>query len=87
MFLILYISLTHYIIETHFNTFTNRADPDQAAIKAAWSGFTVFAYENIIRYDPTPASNFYVPCTNVKVYLCKYLLWVYLSQDIHEGHG
>ena len=36
------------------NTFANRADPDQAAlVRAAWSGFTLFASGNMIRYYPT----------------------------------
>ena len=35
-------------------TLANRADPDQVAlVRAAWSGFTLFAYRNMIRYDPT----------------------------------
>ena len=39
---------------SHFNTFANRADPDLAAlVRAAGSGSTLFAYGNIIRYDPT----------------------------------
>ena len=33
--LILHISLTLYLIETPFNIFTNRADPDQAALVRA----------------------------------------------------
>ena len=46
--------LTLYLIEMPFNTFANRADPDQAALnRAAWSGSTLFAYGNMIRYDPT----------------------------------
>ena len=47
----------------HFNTFANRADPDQAAlVRAALSGPTLFAYGSMIRYDPTPVdltSNFF----------------------------
>ena len=35
-------SLTFYLIETPFNTFVNRADPDQAALaRAALSGSTL----------------------------------------------
>ena len=50
-------SLTLYLIETPFNTFTNRVDPDQAAlVRAAWSGSTLFAYGNMIRHDPTRAA-------------------------------
>ena len=64
------------IIETPFNTFANRADPDQAAlIRAALSGSTLFVYGNMIRYDPTLVdmeSNFFVLCTNLKVYLYNY---------------
>ena len=38
----------------HVNTFANRADPDHEALeRAAWSGSTLFAYEYLIRYDPT----------------------------------
>ena len=35
-----------------FNTFANRADPDQTAL-AAISGSTPIEYGNMIRYDPT----------------------------------
>ena len=40
--------LTFYLKETPFNTFANRADPDQAALVSL-----LFAYGNLIRYDPT----------------------------------
>ena len=68
---------TLYLIETPFNTFANKADPDQAAlVRAAWSGSTlVCLWKNIIRYDPTLVdltSHFFVLCTNVKVYLYNY---------------
>ena len=59
------------LIETPFNAFANRTNPDQAAL----SGFTLFAYGNMIRYDPSLmdlASNFFVLCTNVNVYLYNY---------------
>ena len=37
-------ALTLYLIKTPFNTFANRADPDQAVLSgAAKSGFTLFA--------------------------------------------
>ena len=37
-----------------FNTFVNRADPDQAAIvRAAGLGSSLFAHRNMIRYDST----------------------------------
>ena len=42
------------VIPTPFNSFANRADPDQAALEwAAWSESTLFAYGNMIKYDPT----------------------------------
>ena len=67
---------TLYLIEMPFNAFANRAHPDQAAlVRAAWSGSTLFAYGNNIRYDPTLVdltSNFFVLCTSVKVYLYIY---------------
>ena len=56
-----------------FNTVAKRADPDQAALVR--SGSTLFAYGNMIRYDPTlvdPTMNFIVLCTNVKVYFYNY---------------
>ena len=52
--------LALYLIETPFDAFANRADPDQAV------GSTLFTYGRIIRYDPK-TSNFFVLCTNVKV--------------------
>ena len=48
--------ITHLppIIETPFNIFANRVDPDQAAlIRAALSESTLFAYGYMIRYDLT----------------------------------
>ena len=37
-----------------FKAFANRATPDQAAlVRTAWSGSTLFANGNMIRYDPT----------------------------------
>ena len=63
-------------MEVPFDTFANWADPDQAAlVRAAWSVSTLFAYGKLIRYDPTLVnltSNFFVLCTNVKVYLYNY---------------
>ena len=62
-------ALTFYLIDLFFNNFTNRADPDKAAlvklIRASRSGLTLFAYGNMIRYDPTLVnlrSNFFVLC-------------------------
>ena len=58
---------------SHRDAFSNRADPDQAALlRAALPGSTLFAYGNMIRYDPTLVdltSNFIVLGTNMKVYL------------------
>ena len=48
----------------------------------------MFAYGNMIRYDPTLVdltNNFFVLCTKVKVYLYDYSLWVELSMNSHEG--
>ena len=39
--------LTNYLIETPFETFANRADPDQGDLVR--SGSTLFVYENMIR--------------------------------------
>ena len=63
--------LTLYLMETSFNTFANRTDPDQTALCAS----TLCAYGNMIRSDPTLVdltSNFFVLCTNVKVYFYNY---------------
>ena len=61
------ITLTLYLIETPFNAFENRADPDQAAlVRAARLGSTLFAYRNMIRYNPTLVgltSKFFVLCS------------------------
>ena len=58
------------------STFANREDPDQAAlIRTASSGSTLFASGNRIRYDPRLVEltiNFFVLCTNMKVYLYNY---------------
>ena len=58
--------------------------------RAAWSGSTLFVYGNMIRYDPTQVdltSNFFVLCTNMKVYLYNYSKWVEPCMNIHEGKG
>ena len=63
----------------------------------------MFAYGNMIRYDPTLVelpNNFFFLCTNVivfyiiihsgwsvKVYLYNYIEWVELSMNIHEDKG
>ena len=55
------------------NTFANTADPDQAdLVRAAWSGSTLFAYENTIWMDPALVDltgNCFARFTNVKVSL------------------
>ena len=65
--------------------------PNQAAlVRADWSGPTLFAYGNMIRYDPTLVeltSNFFVLCTTVKAYLYNYSQLVELNMNIHEGRG
>ena len=62
--------------------FANRADPDQAAlVRAAWSGSTLFAYENMIRYDSTLVDL----ASNVQT--CDYSLWMELIMYIHEENG
>ena len=70
-------SLTLYLIEAPFNAFAKRADPDQTALlRAALSESPLFAYRNMMRYDPTQVdltSNFFVLCTNLKVYLYNYI--------------
>ena len=48
----------------------------------------LFAYGNMIRYDPTLVdlpSYFCVLCTNVKVYFYDYSKWMELSMNIHAG--
>ena len=45
--------LKRFYVKTPFNTFANRAEPDQAAlVRAAWSGSTLFAYGNMIYLIP-----------------------------------
>ena len=46
--------LTINLLETLFNTFENRAEPDQTAlVRAVGSRSTLFAYGNMMGYDPT----------------------------------
>ena len=58
------------------DTFANRTDSDQAAlVRAARSESSLFAYGIVIGYNPTVVnltSNFFVLCTNMKVYLYNY---------------
>ena len=54
---------TLYLIEMPFNAFANRVDPD---FKSCLTGCSLFAYGNMIRYDPTLVdltSDFFVLCT------------------------
>ena len=63
-------ALILYLIETPFNSFGNRAYPDQAALVR--DDLRYFTYGNMIRFIPTLmdlTSIFIVLCTNVKVYL------------------
>ena len=65
------------LIEAPFNTFANRADPDQAALVKSCliRVYSVCLWKYMIRYRPTQedmTSNFFVLCTNVKVYLYNY---------------
>ena len=66
-------SLTLYLREKPFNTFANRADPDQAAHKSC----LIKVYSVCLwKYNPTLGdltSNFFVLYTNVKVHLYNYL--------------
>ena len=70
---------TLYLIEMPFRAFANKADPDQATlVRAARSGSILFAYGNMIKYDPTQVdltSNFFVLCTSVKVYIISHSGW------------
>ena len=61
------ILLTLYLIDMPFNTC-------KQSRAAAWSGSTLFANGNMIRYHTLVdlTSNFFVLCANVKVYLYNY---------------
>ena len=60
-------TLTLYLIETPFNTFVNRADPDQAALVDDSVCLWQYDISDPIQVDLT--SNFF---TNIKVYLFNY---------------
>ena len=64
--------LTTYLIETPFNVFSNIGDPDQAALMSCLiRGYSVCLWKYDIS-DPTKVdltSNFFVLCTNMKVYI------------------
>ena len=71
--------LTLYLIEMTFNTFANRADPDQAAlVRAAWSGSTLFAYGNMI-YLILHKRTWQV------ISLCYVRTWKFIRIIIHSG--
>ena len=62
--------LTLYLIETSLNTFEKKQSKPRSG--SSHKSCLMFAYNNIIRYDPTPmdvTSNFFNLCTNVDVYL------------------
>ena len=67
-------------LETAFDAFAKRADADQTAlVRAAWSWSTLFANENMVRYDPTLVdltSYFFVLCTRAPPAIshCSHLL-------------
>ena len=70
--------LTLYLIETHL-TLLHLELPDQGLLCLLM---------DLIRYDPTLVdltSNFFVLCTNMKVYLYNYPYWVVPSMNIHDG--
>ena len=60
-------TLTLYLIETPFNTFANRADPDQAALVDDSVCLWQYDISDPIQVDLT--SNFF---DNIKVYLFNY---------------
>ena len=79
---------SHYLIETPFNTFANRTDPDQAALLPDQGLLCLLLKYDIS--DPTQldlTNNFFVLCTNMKVYIYNYSKWVEPSMNIHEGMG
>ena len=84
--------LTLSLTEKPVDTFAEQTQIRQV------SGNTLFAYGNMIRYDPTLVdliSFIFVLCINMNVYLYisiqlylyNYSYWVELSMNIHEGKG
>ena len=73
MYITLYLIM---LIETTFNPFAKRPDPDKKAlVRAAWSGSPLYAYGYMIIYDPKVVDlmcKLFVLCTNVKLYLYKF---------------
>ena len=65
------LGLTLYPIETPFDSFANRADPDQAALIRVYS-VCLWKYDLADSTLVDLASNFFVLCTSKKVYLYNY---------------
>ena len=64
------IVLTMYLIDTHFNTFANRAEPDQAALVRI--SICSVCYGNMIRYNSTllvMTSNFFLMYKRVSLFI------------------
>ena len=73
--------LTFSLIEAPFDTFANRADPDQGLlclhIGSSFKSCLIRVYSVMIRYDPTLKDltrNFFVLCTNVKVFILLFIV-------------
>jgi len=68
------VTLTHSLIETPFDAFANRVDPDQTApIGAAWSGSTLFAYRMSLVWLYIVGYGNKIPCyVNIEINLIKY---------------
>ena len=78
--------LTLYLIERPFNAFANRADPDQLELQDEGQ-LCLIKWKYDIS-DPTLAdltSNFFVLCTNMKVYLYNYQC--FCKTRIFGGHS
>ena len=79
------LSLTLFFMETPFDAFANRA---------AWSGSTLFAYGNMIKYDPTlvyRTHNFfvlYVPTwkfIDIIIHSGWRLAWIFMRKGLKQG--
>ena len=65
-----------FLIETPFNAFANRVDPDQAQLPD--QDLLLFPLRKYDISDPTQVdltSNFIALCANMKVYLYNYSRW------------
>ena len=62
-----------------FNTFENRADPDQAVLQEL-PGSALFAYGNVIRYNPT-----LVDLSLTSNFLILIQKWTFIYIIIHSG--